>query len=128
MSNIFSLPPSLSTSLFLLCPSRPSPSSPFLPLPVPPSSEVDSFLYRLSVLLTVHTSKFNVLISPLSATVLEVIPFLSPSLPSHSLPSPPLLYPPRPLSVSLSVYGFFCLFIYLSSYVSVCLSVSLSVC
>ena len=34
--------------------------------------EIDSTFHRLSSLLTVHTSRFNVLVSPLRATILEV--------------------------------------------------------
>ena len=51
-----------------LPPSLP-PLSPSLP---PPPPEVDSSFHRLSSLLTVHTTKFSVLVSPLRATVLEV--------------------------------------------------------
>ena len=37
-----------------------------------PRSEVESAFQRLSSLLTVHTAKFSVLVTPLRATVLEV--------------------------------------------------------
>lgn len=35
-------------------------------------SEVDSSFHRLSSLLTVHTARYNVLVSPLRAAILEV--------------------------------------------------------
>ena len=43
-----------------------------LPSFLPSLPEVESVFQRLSTLLTVHTSKFSVLVAPLRATVLEV--------------------------------------------------------